>query len=109
MWAGTVGSDKRLAIQPVDTGTIFVPERRGSARGHLFFGRGRGLVALPFEVARLSATGRERFVAEGLVSRAAVGSALQLMDFSAAADTVVYRVAGRMETMVVRNRITGKA
>jgi hypothetical protein len=60
-------------------------------------------VALPFDAERLGATGIEILLAEGVLSRAAVGSAVQLMEFSAAADTVAYRVAGREETVVVRD------
>ena len=85
-------------------------DRRGVHAGEAGRGVGpsvlrtaRSLVALPFDAERLAARGPEMVLAEGVVTRAAVGSAVQLLEFSAAGDTVAYRLAGREETVVVRD------
>jgi hypothetical protein len=94
--AGSLDSPKRFPIQPADTGSIFV-------RGYLVFGRQGSLIAQPFDAERLSATGAEIVIAERVVTRAAIGSAAQLMEFSVAGRTLAFRTPGSDATVIVRN------
>ena len=103
LWAGSLDAARRVAIEAVETAPVFVPGGRDTPRGHLLFGRQNSLLAMPFDARRLSATGTEFVVADGVVTRAAVGAALRVMEYSAAGDTVVYRPASSDAAVMVRH------
>ena len=109
LWAGSLDAASRVPIQQVETAPVFVPGGREAARGYLLFGRQGSLVALPFDARKLGATSKEFVVADGLLTRATVGSAVHVMDVSAAADTVVYRAAGSDAAVVVRDWTASRA
>jgi serine/threonine protein kinase len=102
-FVASLESSERRKILPVESGLVFVRATPGSVDGHLVFGRSGSLVAQRFDGRNLSATGAPRVIADGVVSRAAVGSALQLLDFSASANTIAFRQTGRDAVIVVRN------
>ncbi len=101
--AGSLEAGKWFTIHPIETGSVFVPARAGSEKGHVVFGRQGALLAEPFDAARPSVTGPPFVIAEGVISRATVGSALQLMEFSAAGNTLAFRAPGNDATIVIRN------
>jgi eukaryotic-like serine/threonine-protein kinase len=101
--ACALDSAKRRPIQPVDSGSVFVAKERGGQQGYLVFGRQGSVVAQPFDAERLGVTGEEFVVAERVVTRAAIGSAAQLMEFSVAGRTLAFRAMGNDSTIVIRN------
>jgi DNA-binding winged helix-turn-helix (wHTH) protein len=94
LYATSLDSDSRTAIMKVDSNVVLVP-------GYLLYVRNRTLFAQPFDAERLQLRGEPRRIAEGLVSSAAVGAAVQLADFSATRTTLAYRNGGSIT--VVRN------
>lgn len=101
--ACTLDAAKRRPIQPVDSGSVFVAGKRGWQQGYLVFGRQGAVIAQPFDVERLSTMGEEFVLAERVVTRAAIGSAAQLMDISVGGRTLAYRTMGNESTIVIRN------
>ncbi len=105
--AGSLEGGKWFPIHPIETGSVFVPASPGSEKGHLVFGRQGSLVAEAFDAARPGVTGSPFVIAEGVISRATVGSALHLMEFSVAANTLAFRAPGTDATIVIRNWKSG--
>ena len=77
--ANSTRSDKDLAVLSLDSGDITILEARGTqaryvASGHLLYVRNDTLVAQPFDVDRLDATGSESVVLRNLAVDADTGS-----------------------------------
>jgi hypothetical protein len=103
LYAASLDSRKRLPVLPMDSGAAFVP-----MNGRLVYGRRRALMSMRFDADRWTSAGGEVVIAEGLVARAAIGSTVELLEFTAVGSTVAYRIAGEEGTRVVENWWAGE-
>ncbi len=72
-------ADKRSAVYSLDDETVRTLPHRGThfrylPTGHLIYGRGGGLAAVPFDVEALEATGPERMVMAGVAIEPDIGA-----------------------------------
>jgi hypothetical protein len=92
LWASKSDGRDRKAIMSVESNVaLAIP--RGGTQAYLVHLRDRVLLAEPFSLQSLERTGPPRTLAAGVGTVPAMGSALQIGDFAAAAGTLAYRAA----------------
>jgi serine/threonine protein kinase len=102
LYAASLDAGKRRPVLPLDSGAAFVPN------GRIVYGRRRALMSMRFDADRWTSARGEVVIAEGLVARAAIGSTVELLEFTAAGSTVAYRIAGEEGTRVAENWWAGE-
>ena len=94
LYAGSLDSPERTPIMQVSSGVQFVASRREGPPGYLVFARDRILMAQAFDPAKLRTLGDAFPVAGPVVSNAAAGAEVGVVDFSTAGATLAYRSTG---------------
>ena len=88
LYAGSLDSPERQSILRVNSNVAYVPAARG---GFLVYLKDNALVAQRFDSRALHVVGDPMPVVSPLSAQRAVGTSLQLVDFSAVGDTIVFR------------------
>jgi serine/threonine protein kinase len=90
--AGSLDSSERIPIFPVETNIGFVPSGN-AAWGYLVFGRAGMLLAQRFDLKKLRAEGDAFPILDSVRGGPALGTALSMMEFSAAGGVLAYKPA----------------
>jgi hypothetical protein len=102
LWASSLDGQDRKAILSVESAVILAAPRRGRA-GYLVHMRDRALIAHPFDLDTLEATGGARTLASGVGSVPSMGSVLLVGDFSASGNTLAYRASVPSALTLIQN------
>jgi eukaryotic-like serine/threonine-protein kinase len=100
LYAGTLNTPGRAAIMPASSNVVFVPAHGSGQPGSLLYVKNRMLMAQSFDSEKLRLLGEPRILA-GITSNIAIGAAIEVGDFSAAADMLAYRSGGAVT--LIRN------
>jgi len=104
LWVGSLDSAERTKVMPMQSSFAFVPSAPGDTQGYLVYLRDRVLVAQAFDSAKLMPIGDPYALAASVAANPAMGSLVNIGDFSATPTALVYRSGSAIT--VVRNWMT---
>jgi hypothetical protein len=98
--AATLGRTGRTAIMPIASNVRFVPNPSDPQRGYLLFVRNAMLMAQKFDLDKMATSGEPHMLAGDVATTRAAGADVNVADFSATPDMLVYRSAGAGMSMI---------